>query len=41
MTSDNDLKTANETFAGFIAMVKWSIPPIVLIVAVVVYLLKA
>ena len=41
MTSDNDIKTARETYSGFISMVKWSIPPIVLIVVFVVYLLKA
>ncbi|MBC2665009.1 aa3-type cytochrome c oxidase subunit IV [Novosphingobium flavum] len=40
MASANDMKAAKETYAGFIAAVKYSTPLIALIAAGVVYLIS-
>jgi len=40
MSSANDMKSANQTYASFISAVKWSTPVIALIAAVVVYLIS-
>lgn len=39
MASANDMKAANKTYEGFLSLIKWSIPPIVAIVALVVLLI--
>ncbi len=40
MASGNDIKAANETYAGFITAVKVSTPLIVLITAAVVFIIS-
>ena len=39
MASADDMKAANKTYEGFLSLIKWSIPPIVAIVALVVLLI--
>ena len=38
--SANDMKAHASTYGGFINLIKWSLPPILLIVAVVVVLIS-
>ena len=38
--SANDLKAHEQTYGGFINLLKWSLPPILLIVVVVVLLIS-
>ena len=38
--SGNDLKAHEQTYGGFINLLKWSLPPILLIVVVVVLLIS-
>ena len=40
MASGNDMKAANQTYAGFIGLLKWSVPLTFLIAAVVVVLIQ-
>lgn len=40
MASGNDIKAANQTYAGFIGMLKWSVPLIAVIAAVVVVVIQ-
>jgi hypothetical protein len=40
MGKPQDMKAAESTYAGFIGLLKWSIPVIALIVAVVVILIS-
>jgi hypothetical protein len=40
MASGNDIKAANQTYASFIAMLKWSVPLIAVITAVVVIVIQ-
>ena len=40
MTSANDMKAANATYEGFIGLIKYSIPVLVAIVALVIVLIK-
>jgi tRNA threonylcarbamoyladenosine modification (KEOPS) complex Pcc1 subunit len=39
-TSDNDMKTARATYAGFLGMIKVAMPIIALIAVLVIYLLS-
>lgn len=39
MAKEHDMKAANGTYAGFIGALKWSIPLIALIAAIVVVLI--
>ncbi|MBO9600893.1 MAG: aa3-type cytochrome c oxidase subunit IV [Novosphingobium sp.] len=41
MASANDMQAAQKTYDGFIALIKYSVPVIVLIVALVVLLLAS
>lgn len=41
MASGNDMKAANETYAGFIAMVKWSAIAVAIITIFVVGLIAS
>jgi hypothetical protein len=36
----NDMKAHAGTYGGFIKLVKWSVPPIIVIVAIVVLLIS-
>ena len=38
--SANDMKAHEQTYGGFINLLKWSLPPILLIVVVVVLLIS-
>ena len=38
--SANDMKAHEQTYGGFISLLKWSLPPILLIVVVVVLLIS-
>lgn len=40
MASGNDYKAAEQTYSGFIGMLKWSVPLIVVITAVVVLVIQ-
>ncbi|MFC4294800.1 aa3-type cytochrome c oxidase subunit IV [Novosphingobium tardum] len=40
MASGNDMKAHGSTYEGFIAMVKWAIPVIAVIVVVVILLIS-
>ena len=40
MASGNDMQAHNATYQGFIDLIKWSIPPIALIVILVVFLIS-
>ena len=40
MASGQDMKAAEKTYGGFITMLKWSVPAIALIAAVVVVLIS-
>lgn len=39
MASANDMDAANKTYANFLALIKYSLPPILLITAFVVWLI--
>jgi hypothetical protein len=39
MGSANDMNAANRTYASFLSLLKYSIPPILLLVALVVWLI--
>lgn len=39
MASANDMEAANRTYSGFLALFKWSIPPIAAIVILVLLLI--
>ena len=39
MASANDMDAATKTYANFLALIKYSLPPIILITAVVVWLI--
>jgi hypothetical protein len=39
MASGNDMKFHNSTYSGFISLVKWSTPIIVVITAFVIFLI--
>ncbi|MBD3728918.1 MAG: aa3-type cytochrome c oxidase subunit IV [Sphingomonadales bacterium] len=41
MASANDMKAAEKTYEGFIALLKWSVPAIALITAFVVFLIAS
>ena len=41
MASANDMKAANQTYSGFISMLKWSVPIIALIALFVVVLISS
>ena len=41
MASSNDLKSARETYGSFISVIKWSTPALAVLVAFIIYLLKA
>jgi len=40
MDSVQEMKAHEKTYGGFIGLLKWSIPPILLIVAVVILLIS-
>lgn len=40
MASGNDMKAANETYAGFVSLVKWATPLTMLITAIVVVVIQ-
>ena len=40
MASGNDMKAANQTYAGFVGMVKWSVPVITVIVAAIIVVIQ-
>ena len=40
MTSANDMKAAKATYDSFIGIIKWSVPLIAVIIAVVVLLIQ-
>jgi hypothetical protein len=40
MDSAHEMKVHEKTYGGFIGLIKWSIPPILLIVLVVVLLIS-
>ena len=40
MDSVQEMKAHEKTYGGFIGLLKWSIPPILLIVAVVIVLIS-
>lgn len=39
MASGNDLKAANRTYGQFINLIKYSVPPILIITAIVIWLI--
>lgn len=39
MASANDMDAANKTYANFLALLKYSVPPILLITAFIVWLI--
>ncbi len=40
MTSGNDMKAAETTYVGFIGLIKWTIPVVAIITAVVIVLIS-
>ncbi len=40
MTSGNDMKAAESTYSGFIDLIKWAVPVVVIIAAVVIVLIS-
>ena len=40
MASGNDMKAAETTYSGFIDLIKWAIPVVVVITAVVIVLIS-
>lgn len=40
MASANDMKAAEKTYAGFIANLKWSVPVLAIITAIIVVLIS-
>jgi hypothetical protein len=40
MASGNDMKAAESTYSGFIGLIKWTIPVVAIIVAVVITLIS-
>ncbi|HVR91161.1 MAG TPA: aa3-type cytochrome c oxidase subunit IV [Novosphingobium sp.] len=40
MASGNDMKAAESTYSGFIGLIKWTIPVVALIAAVVIALIS-
>lgn len=40
MVSGNDMKAANQTYEGFVGMVKWSVPILFVIAAAVVIIIQ-
>lgn len=40
MTSGNDMKAAETTYASFIGLIKWTIPVVAIITAVVIVLIS-
>ena len=40
MTSGNDMKAAETTYARFIGLIKWTIPVVAIITAVVIVLIS-
>ena len=40
MASGNDMKAAESTYSGFIGLIKWTIPIVALIAAVVIALIS-
>ena len=41
MASGNDMKAAEKTYGSFIGMLKWSVPLIIVITAIVVVLIAS
>lgn len=41
MASGNDMKAANATYGGFIAMLKWSVPVIAIGTLIIVILISS
>lgn len=41
MASSNDLKSAEKTYSSFIGILKWSVPLIALVAAIVVVLIAS
>ncbi|MEC9067708.1 aa3-type cytochrome c oxidase subunit IV [Pelagerythrobacter marinus] len=41
MASGNDMKAANETYGGFISLLKWSVPIVAAIVLLIVLLIAS
>lgn len=41
MASGNDMKAANATYAGFITMLKWSVPVIAIATLIIVILISS
>lgn len=39
MASANDMNAANKTYANFLALIKYSVPPIALITLLVIWLI--
>lgn len=39
MASANDMKAANKTYESFLSLIKYAVPPIVLIAAFVIWLI--
>ena len=40
MASGNDMKAAERTYTGFIGLIKWTIPVVVVLVIIVVLLIS-
>ena len=40
MTSGNDMKAAESTYSGFIGLIKWTMPVVAIITAVVIVLIS-
>ncbi len=40
MASGNDMKAAEQTYSGFIGLIKWTIPVIAILVAIVLALIS-
>ena len=41
MASGNDMKAANETYGGFVALLKWSVPILAIGVLIIVLLIAS
>ncbi|MGV2496614.1 aa3-type cytochrome c oxidase subunit IV [Pelagerythrobacter aerophilus] len=41
MASGNDMKAANATYAGFIGLLKWSVPAIAIVALIIVILISS
>ena len=40
MASGNDIKAAEKTYSGFIGLIKWTVPVLVVLVAIVILLIS-